>query len=79
MRFVLGGRHGLAPDLERVTDGPVLCVCGHARDAHEHLRRGSDCGSCGRDTCRAFARAQRTNVIPLDRPAVRPVAPKKAG
>ncbi|MFT3716860.1 MAG: hypothetical protein QM774_13225 [Gordonia sp. (in: high G+C Gram-positive bacteria)] len=22
------------------------CVCGHARDAHEHHRRGTDCALC---------------------------------
>lgn len=23
------------------------CACGHAREAHEHYRAGSDCGVCG--------------------------------
>jgi hypothetical protein len=30
---------------------PDLCRCGHPPDIHEHLRDGSDCGLCGRDTC----------------------------
>ncbi|HEV2376407.1 MAG TPA: hypothetical protein VGS19_30080 [Streptosporangiaceae bacterium] len=25
---------------------PVLCACGHDRDAHRHFRPGSDCGLC---------------------------------
>lgn len=24
----------------------VTCVCGHAQEAHEHYRRGSDCALC---------------------------------
>ena len=39
------------------------CLCGHAREAHEHYRRGSDCGVCGRDVCGKF------------RPAAGPAAP----
>lgn len=27
------------------------CRCGHARSAHEHYRRGTDCALCGRDLC----------------------------
>jgi len=27
------------------------CVCGHAPAAHEHYRRGSDCGACGAQAC----------------------------
>jgi hypothetical protein len=33
-----------------------LCVCLHARAAHEHYRRGSDCGVCGADVCAAYRR-----------------------
>lgn len=29
------------------------CACGHAKQAHEHYRRGSDCALCG---CRRFHR-----------------------
>ena len=32
------------------------CVCGHARDAHEHYRSGSDCGICGAAKCAAYRR-----------------------
>lgn len=24
----------------------AVCVCGHAQDAHEHYRPGSDCALC---------------------------------
>ncbi|WP_344420691.1 hypothetical protein [Pseudonocardia ailaonensis] len=36
---------------------PVLgvCTCGHAEEAHEHYRAGSDCGACGPEVCAAFA------------------------
>lgn len=30
------------------------CRCGHVEEAHEHYRKGSDCGICGRATCRSF-------------------------
>lgn len=39
------------------TPPPVVvepCLCGHARAAHEHYRRGHDCGACGSVTCTAF-------------------------
>jgi len=36
----------------------AACRCGHGRDAHEHYRAGSDCGSCGRQTCPSFRRAR---------------------
>ena len=35
---------------DRRTEGPdkVECrVCGHAKDAHEHHRRGTDCSQSG--------------------------------
>lgn len=37
--------------------GPRLlpaCVCSHSWDVHDHLRRGTDCGMCGRQTCEAY-------------------------
>jgi len=34
--------------------GSDVCRCGHDRAAHEHYRRGSDCGACGRDVCAAY-------------------------
>lgn len=35
--------------------GP-LCTCGHARQAHEHYRPGSDCAFCD---CPRFSRRRR--------------------
>jgi hypothetical protein len=37
---------------------PVVaaCVCSHPRAAHEHYRRGSDCGVCGASVCSAYRR-----------------------
>jgi hypothetical protein len=32
------------------------CTCGHARAAHEHYRRGTDCGICGAAGCAAYTR-----------------------
>jgi hypothetical protein len=32
-----------------------LCRCGHPRGAHEHYRRGSDCGVCGSAICAGFS------------------------
>jgi hypothetical protein len=59
-----------APDLDalipaqRATDfqgpstpPPVVvepCLCGHAREAHEHFRPGHDCGACGAEGCATF-------------------------
>jgi len=31
--------------------GPKGCTCGHAANAHEHYRRGTDCALC---TCPKF-------------------------
>ena len=33
------------------------CVCGHARDANEHYRPGTDCGACGVRDCADYRRA----------------------
>ena len=30
-----------------MTAGNALCVCGHPHQAHEHLRKGTDCALCG--------------------------------
>ena len=32
------------------------CVCRHAREAHEHWRRGTDCGICGPQGCSRYRR-----------------------
>lgn len=43
----------------------ATCTCGHPREMHEHLRRGADCGQCGRDVCPSY--------VPFDqRPVWRP-------
>jgi hypothetical protein len=44
-----------------------VCKCEHARNAHEHLRRGSDCALC---ECRRYRRV----LVMRRRPAVPPVA-----
>lgn len=38
------------------TDAP--CTCGHPKAGHEHYRPGADCGTCGRDVCRAYTPAR---------------------
>lgn len=38
-----------APPVQRTVVAP--CVCGHAEEAHEHYRPGSDCGVCGMREC----------------------------
>jgi hypothetical protein len=30
------------------------CACGHALAAHDHYRRGTDCGACGAGGCAEF-------------------------
>lgn len=30
------------------------CACGHPKAAHEHYRRGTDCGACGAAVCEEF-------------------------
>jgi hypothetical protein len=37
--------------------GPRDCTCGHAAQAHEHYRRGSDCALCACAKFRAGAPA----------------------
>jgi len=49
-----------------------LCVCGHARDAHEHYRRGTDCATCGPERCPKFRRALLRRKQPPTPPAGRP-------
>lgn len=43
-------------------DRPCECRCrlhphGCPREAHEHYRRGTDCGCCGTRTCRRYRAA----------------------
>ncbi len=35
------------------------CLCGHAADAHEHYRDGSDCALCPSGNCLRFRSAVR--------------------
>ena len=49
------GEHGT--DAEAAS----YCQCGHVEAAHEHYRRGTDCGICGRDACPAFQAAPATS------------------
>jgi hypothetical protein len=56
-------------------DGRNLrCSCGHAHEAHEHYRRGSDCALCPAGVCAKFTpdrRAPRRTVLyPVAGPAV---------
>jgi len=37
-----------------MSDPQEICECGHVREAHEHYRKGTDCGICGAETCGAF-------------------------
>jgi hypothetical protein len=49
----------LTPPVAPVTPPKTViepCVCGHARDAHEHYRPGRDCGSCGASHCAEYRR-----------------------
>ena len=51
LRFPL---HAVADSAqEALPESLARCACGHGRPAHDHYRRGSDCGLCW---CRRFAR-----------------------
>lgn len=43
----------IPPDVDALAGS---CLCGHGSPAHEHWRRGSDCGVCGAASCPAFRR-----------------------
>jgi hypothetical protein len=45
--FSFWGIHTMA--LVRGDTRTTLCECGHDLSAHEHYRRGPDCGLCGCD------------------------------
>ena len=58
--------------MDEHADGPhPVCRCGHVEAAHEHYRRGTDCGICGRDVCAAFradpGRSAFEDDAPVDR------------
>jgi hypothetical protein len=48
-----------------MTESDSACQCGHSREAHEHYRKGSDCGICGRATCASF-RVDLTSGVAAD-------------
>lgn len=35
------------------------CTCGHPKEAHEHYRKGTDCGACGAGACSAYQPAEQ--------------------
>jgi hypothetical protein len=39
-------------------ENEALCVCGHAREAHEHYRAGTDCALCPDAACRRWRPAR---------------------
>jgi hypothetical protein len=52
-----------APEVPGASDvPPTLCRCGHDAAAHEHYRRGTDCGACGAQSCARFRAARRGGV-----------------
>jgi hypothetical protein len=53
----------------------TLCVCGHAKDAHEHYRRGTDCATCGAEVCPKFRRA----ILSRKQPPTPPTRPSSEG
>ena len=53
----------------------TLCVCGHAKDAHEHYRRGTDCATCGPELCPRFRRA----ILSRKQPPTPPARPSSEG
>jgi hypothetical protein len=44
--------------------GPRDCTCGHSSQAHEHYRRGTDCGLCPCVRFRAGAVAATPSKAP---------------
>lgn len=36
----------------------VVCVCGHAKNAHEHYRPGTECSLCADGECPRFRPAR---------------------
>ena len=52
------------------------CGCGHNRAAHEHFRRGSDCGACGSRLCANFHAATPYPLV-LARAVVKSLLPHR--
>lgn len=51
-------RRTLGRQRHRSVDDALVCMCGHSARAHEHLRRGDDCGICGAALCARYREAQ---------------------
>ena len=49
-------REAIATVSERSATTDALCVCGHPRAAHQHLRKGTECTFCGAQECARFRR-----------------------
>ncbi len=47
------GRH-----LQTLVGNENICRCGHALRVHDHFRRGTDCGACGKQVCAHFRHAR---------------------
>ncbi len=45
----------------------AVCRCGHTSDAHEHLRKGSDCALCAAGECPRFSPVAEVRVSLLQR------------
>jgi hypothetical protein len=46
-----------APPAQQPPATPTVvkpCACGHAQEAHEHYRPGTDCGTCGAAQCEEY-------------------------
>lgn len=41
----------------------LVCRCGHSFDAHQHLRKGTDCALCGRGGCSRFESAASRPLV----------------
>jgi hypothetical protein len=41
-----------------------MCVCGHALNAHEHYRKGTDCALCPAGECVTFTLGAPTTAAP---------------
>jgi hypothetical protein len=59
---------------DTTTPGEAICVCGHAMNAHEHYRKGTDCAVCPAGECIAFALGVPSAPQALPGTGVRPPA-----
>ncbi len=49
----------MTPNAPRSGDA---CTCGHAYEAHEHYRAGTDCSLCEKDACPRFVAAASSSA-----------------